>query len=235
MPVLTVRKLMAAAALSVCVLSAQALPSLEAVPAEAQKGHNAQAQTLMEKVVVPAVVAPAAVAPEPSPHVPGWVWFAGLLAVAGLVWSVLHRPNTETAFARVAVPAPIPIAATASISTPPSAATDSASAVHRCTDQDHGHGPGTAPRQGSGLLGLGLAAAGGVAAGMLAERLLSSGIHESAADSTAPDSGEALVPALFDDAGDQPLATAAIEEDPIDFGSGDDWGGDLSMDGLDDW
>jgi hypothetical protein len=298
----TVRQWMAAAALSLFALSASALPSLEAVKAEVQKGHYAQAQTLMEEVVAakpssararylyaeilahnqrfdeaarqattartldpaigftepakfkafearlererreakasaaatvaaPVVVAPAAPAPEPSPHIPGWVWVAGLLALGGLAWSALKRPAAAatSVLAPVRMTAPVPMAA--SVSAPMAMA--GASAADPGTGG--GHGPGAVPRPGSGLLGVGLAAAGGVAAGLLAERLLSGGSHESAAASAAPQNSDALVPGLFDDAGDQPSAASALEEQPIDFGGGDDWGGDISIGGLDDW
>ena len=302
----TVRQLIAATALSVFALSASALPSLDAVKSEVQKGNYAQAQTLMEEVVAakpssarahyiyaeilahnkrfdeaarqattagtldpaigftdpakfkafeallereqreaqaampaafaaPAMAAPAAPAPEPSPHIPGWVWVAGLLALAGLAWSALKRPaaaaTSASASAPVRMTAPVPMAA--SVCAPSPMAMASASAAYPGTGG--GYGPGAVPRPGSGLLGVGLAAAGGVAAGLLAERLMSAGSHDSAAASAAPVGGDALVPGLFDDAVDQPSAASALEEQPIDFGGGDDWGGDFSIGGLDDW
>jgi hypothetical protein len=127
--------------------------------------------------------------------------------------------------------APVPMAASTSAPSPMAMA--GASAAYPGTG--YGHGAGAMPSQGSGLLGFGLAAAGGVAAGMLAERLMSAGSHESAAASAAPVGDDALVPGLFDDAVDQPSAASALEEQPIDFGGGDDWGGDISIGGLDDW
>jgi hypothetical protein len=300
----TVRQLIAATALSVFALSASALPSLDAVKSEVQKGNYAQAQTLMEEVVAakpssarahyiyaeilahnqrfdeaarqattartldpaigftdpakfkafeallereqreakapvasaaPAMVAPAAPAPEPSAHIPGWVWVAGLLALAGLAWSALKRPAAAAAATSASAPvrmtAPVPMAA--SVCAPSPMAMADASAGGPGTGG--GYGPGAVPRPGSGLLGVGLAAAGGVAAGLLAERLMSAGSHDAAAASAAPVGGDALVPGLFDDPVDQPSAASALEEQPIDFGGGDDWGGDFSVGGLDDW
>lgn len=283
----TVRQLMVAAALGVFVLSASALPSLEAVKTEVQKGNYAQAQTMMEEVVAakpssarahyiyaeilahnkrfdeaarqattagtldpaigftepakfkafeallereqreakapahaavgaPAVVARAAPAPEPSSGIPSWVWIAGLLAFGALAWSKLRR---QTPVAPMGMPM----------------AMGGAPAGYPGAGGGYGYGPGAMPQQGSGLLGVGLAAAGGVAAGMLAEKLMSGGSHESMAAAPAAVNQNGLVPGMFDDAGAQSSAAYELQQEPVDFGSGDDWGGDGSVGGSDDW
>lgn len=289
----TVRQLMVAAALSVFVLSASALPSLDAVKAEVQKGHYAQAQTMMEEVVAakpssarahyiyaeilahnkrfdeaarqattagtldpaigftdpakfkafeallereqreakalapaalaaPAMVARAAPVPEPSSGIPGWVWIAGLLAFGALAWSAWRRPTPAAArampMAMGGAPAGFP-----------------AAGGGYGNNYGNGYGPGAMPQQGSGLLGVGLAAAGGVAAGMLAEKLMSGGSHEPMAAAASTPNQSGLVPGMFDDAGAQSSAAYELQQEPVDFGSGDDWGGDISVGGSDDW
>jgi hypothetical protein len=89
--------------------------------------------------------------------------------------------------------------------------------------QQPGYGP-MAPQGGSGMLGTGLAVAGGFAAGMVAEKLFdgSSSRRAAAADGGyANEGGQAGF--------DTPMrndAAEALEQRPIDFGSGGDWGGD---------
>jgi hypothetical protein len=293
MSLTTVRQLMAAAALSVFVLSASALPSLEAVKTEVQKGNYAQAQTMMEEVVAakpssarahyiyaeilahnkrfdeaarqattagtldpaigftepakfkafeallereqreakspahaavaaPAMVARPAPAPEPSSGIPSWVWIAGLLAFGALAWSKLRRQTP-------AAPMGMPMAMSGAPAGFPAAGGGYGN------NYGNGYGPGAMPQQGSGMMGVGLAAVGGVAAGMLAEKLMSGGSHESMAAAPAAVNQNGLVPGMFDDAGAQSSAAYELQQEPVDFGSGDDWGGDISGGGSDDW
>ncbi len=281
----TVRKLMVAAALGIFVFGAYALPSLEAVKAEVQKGNYVQAQTMMEEVVAakpssarahyiyaeilahnkrfdeaarqattagtldpaigftdpakfkafqsllereqrearspapaaiaaPAMVARAAPQPERSSGIPGWVWIAGLLAFGALAWSAFRRQSP-------AAPMGMPMTMGGAPAGYPGAG--------------GGYGYGAMPQQGSGMLGVGLAAAGGVAAGMLAEKLMSGGSHESMAAAAATPNQGGLVPGMFDDAGAQSSAAYELQQEPVDFGSGDDWGGDISDGGSGDW
>jgi hypothetical protein len=85
------------------------------------------------------------------------------------------------------------------------------------------------------MMGVGLAAVGGVAAGMLAEKLMSGGSHESMAAAASTPNQSGLVPGMFDDAGAASSAAYELQQEPVDFGSGDDWGGDASLGGSDDW
>ncbi len=292
----TVRQLMAATALSVFALSASALPSLEAVKAEAQKGNYAHAQTMMEEVVAakpssarahyiyaeilahnkrfdeaarqattagtldpaigftdpakfkafeallereqreakapahaavaaPAMVARPAPAAEPASGIPSWVWIAGLLAFGALAWSILRRPTP-------AAPRAMPMAMGGAPAGFPAAGGGYGN------NYGNGYGPGAMPQQGSGMMGVGLAAVGGIAAGMLAEKMMSGGSHEAAAAAPAAAAvvdQNGLVPGMFDDAGAASSAASELQQEPVDFGSGDDWGGDALLGGSDDW
>ena len=106
---------------------------------------------------------------EPAPAaagMPGWIWLAGLAAIAFVLWRCFSRGRAATAAGAAALPG-------AGYGTPMQAGaarTAAAPSGHR----RRGHrpyGPGYATqRPGSGMLGVGLGAAGGLAAGMLAER-----------------------------------------------------------------
>jgi hypothetical protein len=81
-----------------------------------------------------------------------------------------------------------------------------------------GYGPGAAPSQGPGLMGVGLAAAGGVAAGMLAERMLHGGNDHTTSRSDGYAPGGAF------EGGSQDLGAASdLASRDIDFGSGNSW------------
>lgn len=147
---------------------------------------------------------PAMAPRDPAPTrggVPGWVWAAGLAAVAALVFASLRR--------RAAAPS-APMAP--------------------AMGYGAGIGPVATPPAGggSGLLGVGLAAAGGVAAGMLAERLLDG--HRDARDAADPGLGGGYVPGMFDDAGNdaaRDLEQRPIDFGNGDgWGGGDVGGGD---------
>lgn len=159
-----------------------------------------------------------------SGGVPGWVWGGGLALLAVLALSRLTS-------ARQPAPTSGPMGAPAGWAAAPAAPGIGGMAA------PYGMAP-TAPAAGagSGLLGAGLAAAGGVAAGMLAERLMKG--HREPANGGwwgAAPSPAALEP--FDDSA--AAAARELEQRPIDWGSGDGWGGSdddkASSAGSDGW
>ncbi len=135
------------------------------------------------------------------PGVPTWVWMAGLVGVALIVWRVMSRSS----------------AASPSMGATGSPAYGATSGYAPPYAPPYAPNPGAAP-SGAGLMGVGLAAAGGVAAGMLAEKFLERG-HEPRSDTgfLEPNSFANASPLRNDDA-------RALEDRPIDFGSGNDWG-----------
>lgn len=153
----------------------------------------------------------------PAPGVPAWVWVFGLAGIAAVVWVVVSRRQQAQA-------APAGFGANALAGTVP---------APYGTGYAPGYGQPTAPG-GTGLMGVGLAAAGGVAAGMLAERLLHGGSAANAAGTGMGGAG-GLVPGTFDDMPADDGAARELEQRPIDFGSGDGWGGDAgTVDGAGD-
>ena len=161
------------------------------------------------QAAAPAQVAPTRVAPAPAAAgLPGWVWLAGLAAVAFVLWRMFSRGRAAT-MAGGAEPG-------AAYGTPMQAGMPGAA---------YGPGPAGTPygagypaqRPGSGMLGVGLGAAGGVAAGMLAERMLHSR-REGGADR---DTG---TPGGFFDSPQDGSASVDLDNRPIDFGTGgNDW------------
>jgi hypothetical protein len=82
-----------------------------------------------------------------------------------------------------------------------------------------GYGYGQAPSAAGSALRTGLAAAGGLAGGMLLEKYLEGQRGEGVREAGAVPGGGA------DDGSAQ--AASELENRPIDFGQGNDWGGDL--------
>jgi hypothetical protein len=136
-----------------------------------------------------------------SSGVPGWVWGVGFAVLAFILWRAVTRRN--------AVMSGGPVYGGGGAA----------------------YGPGVGPYGGAGgpygpagpmggtggsLLGTGLAAAGGVAGGMLLEKYLE-GQHGNPGGYVGP------APGSFDDGGAQ--AAGELENRPVDFGSGNDWGG----------
>jgi hypothetical protein len=146
-----------------------------------------------------------AAAMAPRSGVPTWVWGAGLGLFALFAWRMLQRGNPgNTVMA-------------------PAAASYGASPGYGGSP---GYGPmgGPAPSSGPGLMGVGLAAAGGVAAGMLAEHLLQQGHGQQLGNGV-------LEPGYFGGSDNRiDPAAQALEDRPVDFGNGDDWGGGGSVD-----
>jgi len=154
--------------------------------------------------------APAAPAPTSS-GLPSWIWLVGLVVVGVLLWRGFRRSRNAALGGGMAAPAP-------GYGAPGQPGVSGGYGPG-------GYAPGAVPPgyapQRSGMLGTGLAAAGGVAAGMLASELLHRRSGQNADDSGAgpgyldsPDGGR-----------------SALEDRPIDFGTGGDWddggGGDV--------
>ncbi len=160
-------------------------------------------------------------APETGGGVPTWVWAMGLGGIAALVWTLVSRRQqaATSAMGMANMPAVQPQAAGYG---PVNAPGYGAGAAPGYAPQP---GYGQAPSRGSGLMGVGLAAAGGVAAGMLAEKLLHGGNGAGSNAGLAQGSG-LLSPGMFDDAPVDNPAARELEQRPVDFGNGDDWGGD---------
>jgi hypothetical protein len=156
---------------------------------------------------------PVVVRQQPAPAadrgMPGWVWGLGFAAVAFVIWRVVTARQRQQA-------AMMPMAA--------GGATYGGAAYgggpgYVGGGMQPGYGP-MAPGGGSGMLGTGLAVAGGFAAGMVAEKL----IHGSGSSAAEPGVAGGLAGGF-----DTPMrndAAEALEQRPIDFGSGGDWGGD---------
>jgi hypothetical protein len=134
---------------------------------------------------------------------PGWIWVLGGAAIALVLWRMFaaRRPGaTGPGF-----PA-------------------NATAAGPAYNNPYGPAYPSAPAPGSGLLGTGMAVAGGVAAGMLAEKLLD-GQHGSGSGLFGSARNDAGSPGFFDNSGQNEPARD-LEDRPVDFGSGGDWGGD---------
>ncbi len=150
-------------------------------------------------------VAPSALAPTPAqassslPAIPGWVWAAGLAAIAFVLWRGFNR-------SRAGVPG---VASTGMAGTAPAAGTPLNPGAPGMAPYGPGM-PGAAP--GSGMLGTGMAVAGGVAGGMLLGEML----HNRAGAGT-----DRVMPG----ANSLPANDAAseLENRPVDLGNGGDW------------
>jgi hypothetical protein len=155
--------------------------------------------------------APAAYQQPASAGTPGWVWGLGFAVVAFLIWRMVSRR------------------ATAGMA-PAGAYGGQGGYGMQPGSPQPGYGPGygqpgygQAP--GGGLLRTGLAAAGGVAAGMLVEKMIEGNHH---GDGYSGGNGVmgGSQGSMFDNGSNQ--AATELENRPIDFGSGNDWGGDSS-------
>jgi hypothetical protein len=158
----------------------------------------------------PAVPVPAPVAVARGSGLTGWVWGLGFGAVAVLVWRLISARRRATRMMGPGMAGPAYGAGPG------------------------GYGPAGGPGTGgSGMLGTGLAAAGGFAAGMLAEKMM----EDRHPDAASPGAGSGgLVPGMFDEPPAHDTAADDLQRRSIDFGSGDDWGGDddVRIDGSDD-
>ncbi len=151
--------------------------------------------------------APAPAYREPaSSGIPGWVWFAGIAAVLFFVFRAVSRRAMGAA--------------------------QQGAYGNGYANQGGGYGmqpgygqpgfgqPGYGQAPGGGLLRTGLAAAGGVAAGMLVEKMLDDRREERDDRSGLMGGGNGS----FGD--DSSRAASDLENRSIDFGNGNDWGGD---------
>ncbi len=144
-----------------------------------------------------------------SAGIPGWVWVLGLAGLGFVAWRALSARRPAAAGAAPYAPAVAGGGA-------PAGGT-----------LGGGYGPGypPAPGAGSGLLGTGMAVAGGVAAGMLAEKLLEGHRGDGLGLAGGNAGGGSLASDLMGGGRSDDSAARELEQRPIDFGSGDEWGG----------
>lgn len=151
-------------------------------------------------------------APARDTGIPAWLWVLSGAAVLLLLWrtaAVVSRAMATpanpagTGYRYAAAPQP-----PASFSNP-GAAYAPASA---------------APSAASGMLGTGVAAAGGFAAGMLVDKLLSDG-RERGMSGIGAAPGVGFLPGGYEGTSSRDEAADELEQRPIDFGSGNGWGG----------
>jgi hypothetical protein len=165
-------------------------------------------QTLNREQAAPVVAtqaAPMRQAPvqAASAGMPGWVWGLGFAVVAFLIWRMVSR---RAAMAGGMAPA----GAGGGYGMQPGAPQPGYGPGY-----GGGYAPGYGQAPGGGLLRTGLAAAGGVAAGMLVEKMIDGNRH-------GDNAGNGSQGGMFDGGSNQ--AATELENRPIDFGSGNDWG-----------
>jgi hypothetical protein len=186
----------------------------------------------------PARTAPTREAPvREATGTPGWLWGLGAIALAWVAWRMMARRRAAGAAGIAAGPA----GATGYAPMNPNAGGPYGPGNAYAPGQPIG--PAATGRAGSGMLGTGMAVAGGVAGGMLLNEMLNRR-HEGGATGNAAQAGnDGLVPGIFDTGGDAQVAANELQSREVDFGSGNDWGGDAggSIDvgdvggGGDDW
>jgi hypothetical protein len=138
---------------------------------------------------------------------PGWVWGLGFAALAFLIWRMVSRRQT--------------------MGGQPAAAYGGGYGPQGGGFGAQGGGFGGTPMgsaPGGGMLRTGLAAAGGLAGGMLLEKYLEGDRHngDDLRDAERPGGQQGV---LDNGAGQ---AASDLEARPVDFGSGNGWGGDAS-------
>jgi hypothetical protein len=138
--------------------------------------------------------------------IPGWVWGAGLAALAFLAWRGFSRSRAVATGSPGAYPAPPGSVAPAPFASPGALS-------------PYGVGAAMPPGARNGMLGTGLAVAGGVAAGMLADELLHRR-HDAAGGNLGGLGPTSLEPI------EGGRAASDLEARPVDFGSGADWDAD---------
>ena len=192
-------------------------------------------------------VAPVVVAREPaqrtaetrSSGIPGWVWLAGLLALG----FVLYRGFARSRAASGVIGQPTGQPGYGS-SYGPGGSMGPAGYGQNAGYPQGGMPYGAQPpgRQGPGWVGTGLAAAGGVAAGMMLDRALHQNDGNVGHQASAGDPGSLSDLSRMSTFGNGSNdAERELEQRDVDFGSGNDWGGDAnsfdsgSSSSSDDW
>ena len=168
----------------------------------------------------PARAAPTREAPvRESTGAPGWLWGLGAIALAWVAWRMMAKRRA----AGVAGMAAGPAGATAYGPMNPNAGGPYGPGNAYGPGQPVG--PAAMGRPGSGMLGTGMAVAGGVAGGMLLNEMLNRRHDGGATGNAAQGGSDGLVPGSFD-TGDAQVAANELQSRDVDFGSGNDWGGD---------
>ena len=168
----------------------------------------------------PARAAPTREAPvRESTGAPGWLWGLGAIALAWVAWRMMAKRRAAGAAGMAAGPA----GATAYGPMNPNAGGPYGPGNAYGPGQPVG--PAAMGRPGSGMLGTGMAVAGGVAGGMLLNEMLNRRHDGGATGNTAQGGSDGLVPGSFD-TGDAQVAANELQSRDVDFGSGNDWGGD---------
>jgi len=168
----------------------------------------------------PARAAPTREAPvRESTGAPGWLWGLGAIALAWVAWRMMAKRRAAGAAGMAAGPA----GATAYGPMNPNAGGPYGPGNAYGPGQPVG--PAAMGRPGSGMLGTGMAVAGGVAGGMLLNEMLNRRHDGGATGNAAQGGSDGLVPGSFD-TGDAQVAANELQSRDVDFGSGNDWGGD---------
>ena len=171
----------------------------------------------------PARAAPTREAPvRESTGAPGWLWGLGAIALAWVAWRMMAKRRAAGA-AGAAGMAAGPAGATAHGPMNPNAGGPYGPGNAYGPGQPVG--PAAMGRPGSGMLGTGMAVAGGVAGGMLLNEMLNRRHDGGATGNAAQGGSDGLVPGSFD-TGDAQVAANELQSRDVDFGSGNDWGGD---------
>jgi len=171
----------------------------------------------------PARAAPTREAPvRESTGAPGWLWGLGAIALAWVAWRMMAKRRAAGA-AGAAGMAAGPAGATAYGPMNPNAGGPYGPGNAYGPGQPVG--PAAMGRPGSGMLGTGMAVAGGVAGGMLLNEMLNRRHDGGATGNAAQGGSDGLVPGSFD-TGDAQVAANELQSRDVDFGSGNDWGGD---------
>jgi len=171
----------------------------------------------------PARAAPTREAPvRESTGAPGWLWGLGAIALAWVAWRMMAKRRAAGA-AGAAGMAAGPAGATAYGPMNPNAGGPYGPGNAYGPGQPVG--PAAMGRPGSGMLGTGMAVAGGVAGGMLLNEMLNRRHDGGATGNAAQGGSDGLVPGSFD-TGDAQVAANELQSRDVDFGSGNEWGGD---------
>jgi hypothetical protein len=164
---------------------------------EQRAASRTPAAPVQRSAVAPLNAAPLNAMPA-SGGIPGWVWLAGLAAVAFFLWRGFSRSRAAAPASLAGYPgAPYPGGTPMNPGAP--------------------YGPGMPPASG-GMLGTGMAIAGGLAGGVLLDEML----HRRNEGGLEP-SGSGLFGSGGSNAAQANDAATELETRQVDFGSGNDW------------